>query len=884
MNIQQMSPSWGRELHTNWILRTTACIYFLFVAIILATTGCTKRTVASQRMLRPPFRKVWEFPTTHQLVDFFMVGDSLYYDTFNSYGAVNLKTGERLWEKTLSDEYSTSHLAYDGGILYVTTGLWKVLACDPKTGQEIWSLPIQSYPIPAAHNGLLFCELRPGLLTALDTRTRKPIWKAELVRPSAKVRDTESEIRDKPVFSGEKIILTLFPGEIICSSWRTGKISWRHRLKKGKEADSDWVSGLAADERQVYFTAGGRSLVALELQSGKEVWRFATEEDICYDTLRLMGNLLLLGSQDGIFYAVNRGNGKKQWAHTLSKKAGTIISPATLHHGKLLVAAHSKLFAFDASGKKLWEWDSEEPLHGEPITVLEDGLLLSDSFTFLRFSMGEAPRLPSAPSGRLALARRLAARLDNLSRDERRTLHKLGEEAFAALLPVVKKKMLSYERILSQGKQKDAARHEMAEQQFTVAIEDLSEVATKKHTTEMLDLLDAAKSAECRFPIYRWLAERGDDRLTVPLFLDVMKSERAKMTKNPNDFLFLSPYGFAIKVLSNSMEPEAVQFLIQEMANPRADPDVCHEAYLNLARTGGDAGLQAVLKARDTERTIPSLSQFIQADKLPFLPKAVEGPYWHQEQLRSRLLEIQMDRNGILWGLVSSRALGSSQDLWVVSKRNNTWTDPLFAGVTEGGLGKSDWFARFAGNPELGKDRDGDGWTDLVEKRLGTDPGKADTDGDGLIDSHDKNPLASPRKLSEAEEVLAAAFEGRFHFSEKRNVPCLVLLPEGIKPLELHGWGWIIIPARAKEDITLKKVSGEGVAIISFHPPEYDFNGSATRKQKSKEFILWNKGHTEAKLHLVAYFGSLDATGFDIRLKKFGSHWVVIEARMIWIA
>ena len=40
-------------------------------------------------------------------------------------------------------------------------------------------------------------------------------------------------------------------------------------------------------------------------------------------------------------------------------------------------------------------------------------------------------------------------------------------------------------------------------------------------------------------------------------------------------------------------------------------------------------------------------------------------------------------------------------------------------------------------------DRDGDGWTDRVEERLGTDPDKADSDGDTLVDPVDPAPLGS---------------------------------------------------------------------------------------------------------------------------------------------
>jgi hypothetical protein len=44
---------------------------------------------------------------------------------------------------------------------------------------------------------------------------------------------------------------------------------------------------------------------------------------------------------------------------------------------------------------------------------------------------------------------------------------------------------------------------------------------------------------------------------------------------------------------------------------------------------------------------------------------------------------------------------------------------------------------------ELKKDSDGDGMTDLLEKRLGLDPYDSDTDHDGISDLHDTNPLAS---------------------------------------------------------------------------------------------------------------------------------------------
>lgn len=52
------------------------------------------------------------------------------------------------------------------------------------------------------------------------------------------------------------------------------------------------------------------------------------------------------------------------------------------------------------------------------------------------------------------------------------------------------------------------------------------------------------------------------------------------------------------------------------------------------------------------------------------------------------------------------------------------------------------------------RDRDGDGLTDLQEKRLGTNPLNRDTDGDGIPDNRDKHPRSPKKPQSELELSL----------------------------------------------------------------------------------------------------------------------------------
>src|SRR5262249_17152875 len=86
------------------------------------------------------------------------------------------------------------------------------------------------------------------------------------------------------------------------------------------------------------------------------------------------------------------------------------------------------------------------------------------------------------------------------------------------------------------------------------------------------------------------------------------------------------------------------------------------------------------------------------------------------------------------------------------------------------------------------RDSDGDGLTDFVEQRLGTDPRRADSDGDGLKDSEDPAPMArsgSPR--SEQEKILAAVFDQYFLFERDNGRSSTLAVVVGGPSLEWSG-------------------------------------------------------------------------------------------------
>jgi outer membrane protein assembly factor BamB len=835
-------------------MKQTGVTILVLAAVLGSGVGSGNRPGGiGKPSLRPPFKRLWRFPVTHQMEGFSLAHGAVCFGTSLSYGAVSLTTGKLLWEQSIPGVYVHTHLTADGQVVYVAVRHWKLLACDLKTGRRLWDLPIRGDGgVMAAEGDTLFCELQPGVLTALATSTGVPRWTHRLVPvAAAEGSAAETSLQAATLVMADGLIGAADAGEVFCLNSRSAQIRWRISFETWKDGS---VTALAYDHKRVYLTMHRRGVVALSIDTGKRIWRSLARVWIAGPPA-LIGHTALFATVEGMLYGVNAVDGRVRWQRVVSRLWNPEVWPPIASAGQVLVSADTKLLSFDAAGNTLWEWDTEERSPGEPVAVLPDSVLLASASHFSRFAMGQPPALPGTIAGRQALAKELVARFDHLDEDEQHTLLKLGDEAFEALLPLVRVRL--------------AQQHP---EQFSNPLKALAAVMQPKHTPAMIALLSLTDPPRgdpyARLDLFGILAFRGDDR-ALSLFLDQLR---------------IGPQwaGFdeALYFVTHSSHPDAVRFLIEQLGNPQADPIIRHEAFINLARTGGAAGLKAVLAARDKRRTIPSLAQFMAIDRLGTTAASPQASFGYPVRFPSQLLDTRKDSHGVLWGLIESGALGSLSDLWIARHNGKQWINPLFTGMTAEQLGHADWFARFVGNPKLSQDTDRDGWTDLVEQRLGTDPSKADTDGDGLPESRDKNPLVAPRPLSESEQVLAVAFEARFRFTGSRDVPCLVELPKGIRPLDLSGWDWIIITLKAGDDLRLAKMAGRGVAVVSFSPPVYDFTGGAVhgRGVGQEQVILWNGQHTEAKLGIHTFYSGLDGDSDDIRLRKFGAHWVVIEA------
>ncbi|MHC9545048.1 MAG: PQQ-binding-like beta-propeller repeat protein [Vulcanimicrobiota bacterium] len=857
-------------------------VLLLFIFIL-----CTSMVAAEPAA--PPFRKIWSFKAKGQIFSTIhnnIITDKIlcYYTFDDEYGAVDIATGRCLWKKSAEKNHIRYARCHNGRFHVVienkcsdtkqyNTGNGALHIIDPYTGNEIRQMPINGMSCyPEIEDGIFYCLFKGSVLTAIDIETKKRIWTRDISLNSGDYDDTFCQIGLKA--EGKHLFVKKRNKELLCIDRISGESRWVVSF-------SDSYPSYVVDSKRVYLSQHNE-ITALDVQNGRKEWTFHIERKIPTPVASTEDLLIFVG-KDNILYAINTENGRLSWSLPLPLSKFLPSSSLSIVDETVLLSWDQRILAFSLKGQKLWEFDGKVHDYDE-IEAFGRGYLFIDNNVVLRYEEGKPPEPPDTVEGRKALAEKLVSRFDELDDEEQYTLGTLGDQAFDALLPLVKKFLATSEKVAAEkeSQYKDPQLREIYISEyycgFDHAIHALDKVTTGKHTSQLFSLLSTARKTHTRMRILNLLSKKGDEAVTIPYFI-----KEIERIGDGDDRAFYT----ALYDLGESENPAAVDFLIGKLGDEKASQRIRDIAYINLGRTGGEKGARAVLKARDETRTIPSLESFAEFDRLDMsVQKETERDPDNQ------LIKVMRGRDNRLWGLAQSYILGSFWDIWILESDGNKWKRAFFAGKTIKDMSDidGDCLTEFTGNTSVSKDSDSDGWTDEVEKRLGTDPQNKDTDGDGLIDSTDKNPLAAPRALSEEEKIMRAAFEARYCFScgDGYKTPCLVKLPEGIQPFEFYGFNWIIIPEVHGKESPLSKcvetILRRGVGVVSFDLPRRDFEGYELPDRKGRDFILWNSDRSEAMLSLSTRYGPLNAAGYDIHVRKLGDEWIVIKITRTWVS
>ncbi len=147
-----------------------------------------------------------------------------------------------------------------------------------------WRTSLQgglSMPTPVVHDGVMFLNTAPDTVLALDAATGTELWRhAHVLSGGA------SSMKMGLSLSGGRVFVPTSDLHVIALDARTGAKAWDHTIELSAPATSRAVFNLRSaplvvgDKVIQGVTAsagpGGGFIVALDIETGKEVWRFHT--------------------------------------------------------------------------------------------------------------------------------------------------------------------------------------------------------------------------------------------------------------------------------------------------------------------------------------------------------------------------------------------------------------------------------------------------------------------------------------------------------------------------------------------------------------------------------------------------------------------------------
>jgi len=148
-----------------------------------------------------------------------------------------------------------------------------------------WSAPLQAglaMPTPLVHDGVMFLNTSPDTVLALDAATGKELWR----RTHTVAEDVSSTMKMGLALSSGLVFVPTSDLHVLALDAKTGATVWDHMIEVRPPAVKGTTLGLRSAPFIVgdkviqgvttSFVPGGGFIVALDISTGRELWRFNT--------------------------------------------------------------------------------------------------------------------------------------------------------------------------------------------------------------------------------------------------------------------------------------------------------------------------------------------------------------------------------------------------------------------------------------------------------------------------------------------------------------------------------------------------------------------------------------------------------------------------------
>jgi outer membrane protein assembly factor BamB len=245
-------------------------------------------------------------------------------DTKSQVTALDAATGRLLWKQQIKVGKRSQNVAFGGGVafegamVFATTGYGVTVALDAATGTEKWrndqEIPLRGAPSVA--DGKVFVVTQDNQLVALSADKGVQLWDAVAIVENAGLLGAAA-----PAISGDTMVIGYSSGELNAIKTDTGQVTWQDNLARTSRLTAlasltDVDASPVIDRNRVFAIGHGGRMVALDLATGERVWERSIGG---VSTPWAAGDFLFAVTTDGEVVALTRRDGRIRWVTQLQR-------------------------------------------------------------------------------------------------------------------------------------------------------------------------------------------------------------------------------------------------------------------------------------------------------------------------------------------------------------------------------------------------------------------------------------------------------------------------------------------------------------------------------------------------------------------------------------
>ncbi|MGM0823889.1 MAG: outer membrane protein assembly factor BamB [Pseudomonadota bacterium] len=224
--------------------------------------------------------------------------------------ALDQRDGSVNWRSRVSSEVLAAPQA-NPELLVVQSIDGQVTALDRQSGDERWvytssqpSLTLRGTGTPLVIEPVSFVGLANGRLATIDNRNGQPLWDMQIATPQGRSEvERLVDLTGQPVLSQDgRLFVTSYNGQLVALEATRGNVIWE------RELSSRHAPVLVGDF--LFVVTDDSNIVAVDTNSGQEVWRNEALEDRRLTAPAFADGRLVVGDFEGYVHLIDAREGE----------------------------------------------------------------------------------------------------------------------------------------------------------------------------------------------------------------------------------------------------------------------------------------------------------------------------------------------------------------------------------------------------------------------------------------------------------------------------------------------------------------------------------------------------------------------------------------------